>query len=585
MPGAMVNAAIKYPFDFYTFVSRRSLSDGSCKWILLIFVSLLIFITIMPDAVYIRQYPQDIFGYLDGIHRTMSGQVAYRDFVAKLGILVYALPALFVRLGADPLLSLAYAQAALLTLNLVVLLHLLNTRISGIPGLLFGLWTALLLAARMNLGEDPQYVTFSMNFNRYCTAFLSEIFILLFIPSKDATPINVRIDVIVISLLTLILFYSKITYFVAATMALVLSSLMSRANARQVMAAVLLFLVVALSLEVRYRFHRAYLAEVIMVLQSSGLSRGGSTFINYRGILALILSNLPELVLCVIAPFIVLYRHRALGRLDGLIFLFVAGISVALLGQNAQLQVLALPFCLFLIALDIVDRQTESDTPLIASRSIICALTIWMWFLYSLPLGVNCTLSFAKSIRGGRPIGAEKAVRRFLINWNDWRGSDPELIRDIVTGNGSRFDLFGRARASDTGPGMPLSEAEYAVSLEDGFKAARHGCGENARILTADQVNPFPAVLDLPVGGGIVWLEPRTLSLNRHPSADKMFENISCVMVPKMPICYGCRQLFLRIYGEYFKTSFTTTADTDYWKSYRVNRDRVPRSSATTSSR
>ena len=567
----MVNPTIKYPFDFYTLVSKRSLSDESCKWILLIFVSLLILITILPNAVYIRQYPQDIFGYLDGIHRTMSGQVAYRDFFAKLGILVYALPALFVRLGADPLLSLAYAQAALLTLNLVVLLHLLNTRISGIPGLLFGLWTALLLAARMNLGEDPQYVTFSMNFNRYCTVFLSEIFILLFIPSKDGTPINVRIDVVVISLLTLILFYSKITYCVAAMLALVLSSLMSRANARQLMAAVLLFLVVAVSLELRYRFHRAYLAETIMVLQSSGLSRGGGTFINYKGILALILGNLPELVLCAIAPFIVLYRHGALSRLDGSIFLFVAGISIALLSQNAQLQVLALPFSLLLIALDIVDRQTEPGPPLIASRSVIWAITIWLWFLYSYPLGVNCALSFAKSIRAGRPIGTEKTVRRFLIAWTDWRSSDPELMPDVIRGEGSRLDLFERARVTGI-PGMPLSEAEYAISLEDGFKAARDGCGQNARILNADQVNPFPAVLDLPVGGGMVWLEPRTLSLNRHPSVDKMFENITCVMVPKMPICYPCRQLFLNIYDKYLKHNFGMRADTDYWIVYKLNR-------------
>jgi hypothetical protein len=577
-----MNAAIKFPFDFSALVSKQLLTGKSCKWILLICVSLLIFITILPDAVYIRQYPQDIFGYLDGIHRTVSGQVAYRDFFAKLGILVYALPALFVRLGADPLLSLAYAQAALLTLNLVLLLHLLNTRISGLPGLLFGLWTTLLLAARMNLGEDPQYVTFSMNFNRYCTVFLSEIFILLFIPSRNTTFINAITDVVLISFLTLILFYSKCTYFVAATGALVLSSLMSRANARQVMAAVLLFLVVALSLEVRYRFHRAYLAEIIMMLQSSGLSRGGDTFINYKGILALILGNLPELVLCAIAPFIVLYRHRTLSRLDALIFLFVAGISVALLSQNAQLQVLALPFSLLLIALDIVDRQTESGTRLIASRSVIWAITIWMWFLYSYPLGVNCALSFAKSIRAGRPIGAEKTIRRFLIAWTDWRSSDPELIPDVIRGEGSRLDLFERARVTGI-PGMPLSEAEYAISLEDGFKAARDGCGENARILTADEVNPFPAVLDLPVGGGMVWLEPRTFSLNRHPSADKMFHNITCVMVPNVPICYPCRELLLRIYGEFLKSRFTITAETDYWKLYRVNPDQIPRFSATTS--
>lgn len=167
----------------------------------------------------------------------------------------------------------------------------------------------------------------------------------------------------------------------------------------------------------------------------------------------------------------------------------------------------------------------------------------------------------------------ENTIKRFVIDWRYRSYSDPELIRDIIKDDGSRLELFERARGSITGmPGMPLSEAEYAVSLEDGFKAAREGCGENARILTADQVNPFPAVLDLPVGGGMVLLEPRTFSIKSHLPPDRMFNNISCIMVPKMPICYACRQLFLSIYDEYLKAKFVVTRETDYWIAYKVNR-------------
>jgi hypothetical protein len=69
------------------------MSNKSSKWMLLSFVSLLsLVMTISPESIYIRQYPQDIFGLLDGIHRTVLGQVAHRDFSAKLRILVYALP-------------------------------------------------------------------------------------------------------------------------------------------------------------------------------------------------------------------------------------------------------------------------------------------------------------------------------------------------------------------------------------------------------------------------------------------------------------------------------------------------------------
>ena len=85
--------------------------------------------------------------------------------------------------------------------------------------------------------------------------------------------------------------------------------------------------------------------------------------------------------------------------------------------------------------------------------------------------------------------------------------------------------------------------------LKTASKPPETAVGENARILTADQVNPFPAVLDLPVGGGMIYLVVnRTGSGKVHLPPDKMFNNITCVMVPKMPICYPCRELFLSIY-------------------------------------
>ena len=421
----MMNITIKSPFDLFALVFNRSLTDRSCKWILFLFVSLLILLTIFPHSIYIREYPQDIFGRLDGIYRTVSGQVAHRDFSSKLGILVYALPALFVRLGADPVLSMAYAQAALLILNFVVLLHLQNTRLSGIPGLLFGLWTMLVLAARMTLGEYPEYVNLSMNYNRYCTIFLSEIILMSSIPPKNGGG-QKMMDAVLISLLTLIIFYSKITFFVVAVAVLGLQSLTSRTNATRVGAAMLLFLMVAIGLEMRYRFHRAYLTDLIMVLQSSGLSRGEKTFFDYKYILFLTLLNLPELVLCIIVPFIILCVHRVLSVLHALLFLFVGGASVALLSQNAQEHVLALPFSVLLIAFYMVEEGTEPGTRLVASKGLIWAVTVWMWFLYSYPLVVNCAYSFMKSIRRGAPISTENASKTFVIDWQYRSYSDPE---------------------------------------------------------------------------------------------------------------------------------------------------------------
>ena len=107
--------------------------------------AVMIAVLAMPRAIYIRSYLQDTLGLLDGIHRTVLGQVAHRDFSTPIGLFVYALPALLVRAGADLVMSLSYSACVLLIINFMVLWHLVTTRIQGPVSLLFGSWTVLAL--------------------------------------------------------------------------------------------------------------------------------------------------------------------------------------------------------------------------------------------------------------------------------------------------------------------------------------------------------------------------------------------------------------------------------------------------------
>jgi hypothetical protein len=566
----MMEAAIRSQLGRQVKFSHGLLENNLCKWILFGIVLTLIFTTIYPNSIYIRVYPQDIFGFLDGIHRTASGEVAHRDFSSLLGIMIYALPAVFVHLGAHPALSLAYAQAILLALNFLILVHLLNTRISGIPGLVFGVWGTLVLAARFNFGDDPQYVTFAMNYNRYCTVFLTNLLI-LFIPPRKENVGNIVIDVIVISVSISILFYSKITFFVVSVAALMLLSLTSGMNAIRAITAALVFLVTGTSIEMAFQFHKQYANDLIMVLQSSSNRR----WLDYGGFLYLVMINLPELVLCVVIPLILLYLNKMLNMLTLAIFLFAASASLALIHESAQQRVLSLPFALIFITLYLMDQKIQPSTDEVSKRSFssrgaVYAIMCWMWFEYSYPMIVNSVFSFASSSSTMKPISTETAIKGFVI---DWRHADPQLLGDIIKGYGAPLDLFERTRASATGfPGMPLSAPEYALSLDYGFRAARAGCGAGARILNADIVNPFPAALDLPVGGGMIYIyADRTISGTSHPPADKMFSHITCFMVPKLPISYAARQLFLSIYKKYILENFSVSGEDNYWTVYKLN--------------
>src|SRR4051794_36028611 len=171
----------------------RGVSEARAVHALGLLTALAILTTILPNAVYIRAFLQDTFGLLDGVHRTVLGQVAHRDFSTSVGLAVFALPALCVVLGASLVNSLSYAASILLLLNFLVLWHLLRTRISAAQALVFGSLTILMLVSRLILSDDPQAVTLAMNYNRYCAAFMASL-ILFFIPPRRESLTTTLID-------------------------------------------------------------------------------------------------------------------------------------------------------------------------------------------------------------------------------------------------------------------------------------------------------------------------------------------------------------------------------------------------------
>ena len=111
-----------------------------------------------------------------------------------------------------------------------------------------------------------------------------------------------------------------------------------------------------------------------------------------------------------------------------------------------------------------------------------------------------------------------------------------------------------------------LSFPEYKFYLSDGLNAATSGCPKGARIATLDFVNPFPALLGWPEGGGMVFVDqPWLVSETYHLIAEEMFRQIDCVLVPKAQMLKGVREFFTRIYGEYLHAKYAKTTETALW--------------------
>lgn len=111
-----------------------------------------------------------------------------------------------------------------------------------------------------------------------------------------------------------------------------------------------------------------------------------------------------------------------------------------------------------------------------------------------------------------------------------------------------------------------LSFREYGFYLTDGLNAATSGCRKGARIATLDSVNPFPALLGWPEGGGMLFVSaPELLSESYHLKPEEMFRQIDCVLVPKTQVDTGIREFLMSVYGKYLDANYAKSTETVLW--------------------
>ena len=154
------------------FLRRLELRASTLMFILTIYYLLLIASRVFVGKIYINTMPQDLLALLDGFYRINSGQIIHRDFSTVLGLFSYALPSVFMSLGAGLIRSLNYSEAVYALVALFIYLYIQSTRLDLVAGFFLGVWIPLALLARMNFGEPFESITEAMQYNRHCDVFL-----------------------------------------------------------------------------------------------------------------------------------------------------------------------------------------------------------------------------------------------------------------------------------------------------------------------------------------------------------------------------------------------------------------------------
>ena len=248
--------------------------------------------------------------------------------------------------------------------------------------------------------------------------------------------------------------------------------------------------------------------------------------------------------------------------------------SITLQIYSAQESVLFLPLAFILFAMSKLQSGNNTNgyddrIPYFLAMIVVSILAISN---LAYPMLINVMLSSVRYYYSGPQLASGNSLLNTIRTTSlraqaDHAGKllSPQAVEMVKSE--PPFDAYMLARTSR--PPYPwdnLSFPEYKFYLSDGLNAAASGCPKGARIATLDFVNPFPALLGWPEGGGMVFVDqPWLVSETHHLSAEEMFRQIDCVLVPKAQMLTGVRGFFTRIYGEYLDAKYAKTTETALW--------------------
>ena len=579
----VVTVATPKPISFWSHIEAlwshiTSRQYFYCLLVVGLFNFTLVLLNFCLRTTYVNAYPQDLFYELDSIYRMYIGQHIFTDFHSHLGIALYYVPLLFVHSASDLVLSINYASGLYLLIGFVVVSYLTWTRLSPVLGLALGIWIALALAARMNGGEGPMAVTLAENYNRNCSAALALALLLFRTPRASGLTIAIA-DGLLYALLTAFCLYTKITYGLVALAFTPIIIYPQRCRLVTFSSCAVAFGLLVVAVEWGYGTRFQWLQEVQTAAGAGGVLDPGP-------IAQVVFENFGELLVCVLVPAWFLWRERRITPQTVIFFVMVAGASVLLARFNANRIFLFLPAVLFFVAAPAAlpwneDRFGEPGGPRQERyRHAFIAATLAVLALQSAPAFINVLFFTYESLTQPPMVTGDDVLGRIVFRAASESANRARTLRtqnneDIITGilhgRTTALDAFAIGRAFrpmqrwDT-----LSMSEFRDYLTDGMRAAREGCKQGDRILTIDVINPFPLLLGWPEGFGMTYFQPgQTISDKAHPAPEKIFQNIDCVLVPKLPVEMAARNLLLDIYGAYLSQHFNPVAETALWNALR----------------
>lgn len=482
----------------------------------------------MPGRTVTTRYLNDLFIFLDGAHRIMSGQVPHRDYHTPIGALADVLPALGILLTGSFGAAMPAGMALLIVVLSPAMAHVLASRLRPSLALPTAAYLVLILALPANIGEAPTHLSFAMFYNRIGWASLGLLLVMVLPPERGTSFVR---DAACAALLTLIQLYTKVSYGAVSLAFLGFMLLDRRATGWSGLALAIVVAVTAF-LEAVCRLPSAYLTDLVLAGRTSGAVQGG-----FQALATAAAENVADYVVFGLAAALVPSRSADVRMVLFLAFCAVSGLWI--LNQNFQVTgIVTLAVGTVAAAEALARRGERSRSAEVRSAAVgagILALVFLVPFILERSLGLATHFVLAMNGADERPI-----LPKF---------------DGIILANTRSSDDYGYLLA-------------YAATIDDGARALMSLDSKPTGVAVFDFVNPFSAGLGLapPRGDSSFNAFRRNVSNAHHFPAESYLHDVRIVMEPKWRISPETAEGLRNLYGPYLAANFNLVRETEFWK-------------------
>lgn len=519
--------------------------------------------------------PWDVFTLLDGGYRIYQGQAPSTDFANPVGPLVYGLVAIGMHLSLS-LRAVTYSQVIFVAIVSPLAWAVGSPRLPAPYAAGLTVFAAWLSVSVRPLGFSYRSLTYAMLYNRDAWVLYSVLLLLVLLPrrnhladSRFSTRQLHLIDGLLLGLLLGLLFYDKITFFLAGVAAvgvgLALSTLPR--SPRLGLCALGGLAVVGLLVRLLFRLSTpAYISNLITAAEAQASNQR-------TAMLATVIKwNAPIGLIALLVAALLYFTVRRNGEpLRPLVLLLLAAtyvmLSSLILSAGDAPEKLDVPAQAVVPLLAIA--FLEARLPRWAGGSAVTRPLAWSPRRYKLLLVGLAVLLFGTTApiagRDALALGEAISYRSYVADPPASQRFNADPLSDFVIPANTNYQTA--YRASRALPAM----------INNGLALLRQNVRPGQSVFTLAYTDPFYIAMNLPLSdcGPLWWDLNFDFTTTDHASAECAIGDATWVIIPRMVAGQGTSQntvsVMLSLYSGYLALNYHQVRQTADWTLLRRN--------------